>query len=187
MRQLAHTPTGSYRIDDAVIDGKPVYERGEVPEGLLTLKQLDKQKRKYGPDQRPAAWLRYIRGGPPRPDTGRGKTRPRAIAPLYDSYASPDKRPCSPAQDAVLKAARHQRRLCDECGKDTGKVLQPGEICPDCSLKRTVAKALAEDGNTAKIRRSLARDLSATLKIKYTAALDLVNQATRLNSAPPSR
>jgi hypothetical protein len=101
-----------------VIDGKPVYESGTVPEGLRTLKQLDEEGSKYAPDQKPAAWLRYILGGsaPRLVSLRRGQSRPLAIAPLYNLADSLPKRSCSPKQLSVLEAARDQRRICDHCG-----------------------------------------------------------------------
>jgi hypothetical protein len=135
MRQRAHRPTPPYCASDQFINGRPVYEAGAVPDGLLTLKQLDRQHRKYAPEQEPAAWLRYILGGtaPRLRPLRRGDARPRAIAPLYARADSLPKRSCSPKQLAVLKAARDQRRICDHCGEPGERALQPGEMCDDCA------------------------------------------------------
>lgn len=172
MRQRAHHPVSEYGEDTHVIDGKPVYEPGAVPEGLLTLKQLDKERLKYGPDQEPAAWLRYIPGG-----TLPARDRPSRVAPLYARADSVAKRPCSPAQLAVLEAARDQQLVCDECGRAGERRLQPGQRCPTCALKLDIRARIAQIGGSNRTRRSIARDLSARLDISYTAALHLVRQA----------
>ena len=56
MPQRAHRPTEPYNLTDPVINRKRVYGPGEVPEGLLTFKQLEKLQppRKYAPDQKSA-------------------------------------------------------------------------------------------------------------------------------------
>jgi hypothetical protein len=48
---------------------------------------------------------------------------------------------------------------------------------PGLLSKGEIAEARAEDGDTGKGGRSLARELTATLKVKYGRALKLVNEA----------
>jgi len=184
MRQRAHRPAPPYCVSDAVINCRPVYEAGAVPEGLLTLKQLDKQGRKYAPEQEPAAWLRYILGGtaPRLVSLRQGQARPRAIAPLYDRADSLPKRSCSPEQLAVLRAARDQRKICDHCGETAERPLQPVQMCEDCAARLEVDKALeylgatGKEFSTRKARQSLAANVSDMLNIKYPSALRLINE-----------
>lgn len=134
MRQRAHRPAPPYRAGDSVINGKPAYEAGAVPDDLLTLKQLEKLKRRYGPGQEPAAWLRYSLGGAPSTSSPSrdGSARPLAVAPLYSITETVPKRLCSPSQLAVLEAARGLRRVCDYCGRVAERNLKPGEPCSNC-------------------------------------------------------
>lgn len=142
MRQRAHRPARPYLVSDTVIDGKPVYDAGTVPDGLLTLTQLDNRRHRYGPGQEPAAWLRYIKGGtaPRLVSLRRGQTRPREIAPLYDLAESVPKRACSPRQLAVLAAARDQRKVCDYCGQTAQQPLRPEQMCDDCAARLEIAR-----------------------------------------------
>lgn len=126
-------------MTDPVIDRKPAYLAGEVPDGLLTLKQLHELHRNYAPDQEPAAWLKVVR-------RLRGKT-PFWIAPLYALADSVPQRPTSPAQRAVLAAARDQLEICDYCGRKTNRPLQP-QICCKCA---------EEFGDTEVLRRRTRR------------------------------
>lgn len=137
MRQRAHRPIEPYNMADPVINGKPVYKPGEVPEGLLTLKQLDKlpQPRKYAPDQEPAAWLRIVNHPYHQPAI-------TTLTALYSIVDSIPKRTSSPAQLAVLKAARDQLRVCDYCGQKTQQQLLPEQICCECAAKFGDAEVL---------------------------------------------
>jgi hypothetical protein len=128
MRQQPHQPTEPYKMTDPVINGKPVYGRGEVPEGMLTLKQLGKLHRKYAPGQEPAAWLRLVN----RPYHQPAIT---TLTALYDVADSAEKRANSPAQLAVLRAARDQLRICDSCGQTTKHQLLPEPICCACAAE----------------------------------------------------
>ena len=132
MRPRAHRPALPYKVSDLVIGGKPVYEKWTFQNGLLTLHQLDELKRKYGPTQEPAAWLRYNTRWTAR---GRKYWPVRAIAPLYALEDSVPKRPCSPKQLAVLEAARKQRCICDYCGQTVARLLRPEQMCPQCAKR----------------------------------------------------
>jgi hypothetical protein len=141
VRQRPHRPTGPYNVTDSVINGKPVYGKGEVPEGLLTFKQLDQRGRKYAPGQENVAWLRLVNRPYHQPAT------PTHTA-LYDLTASISKRGNSPAQQAGHKAMHSQHRICDYCGQKTIQHLLPEQICCECA---------AEFGDTELLRRRKAR------------------------------
>jgi hypothetical protein len=130
MRQPRHQPTEPYDIADPVINGKRVYGPGEVPEGLLTFRQLEKLQppRKYAPDQKPAAWLRIVN----RPRHQPAITSLTALYTLADSIY---KRANSPAQLAVQKAMHDQHRICDYCGQKTMQHLLPEQICCECAAE----------------------------------------------------
>jgi hypothetical protein len=135
-------------MTDPVINRKSVYGPGEVPEGLLTFKQLEKLEppRKYAPDQEPAAWLRIVN----HPYHRLAITTLTALYRLADSIP---KRANSPAQQAVLKAMHDQHRICDYCGQKTIQYLLPEQICCECA---------AEFGDAELLRNRSARRFSCS-------------------------
>src|SRR5262249_50075746 len=80
-------------------------------------------------------WLRIVN----RPYHLPAITTLTALYALADSIS---KRASSPAQLAVLKAARDQLRICDYCGQKTTQQLLPEQICCECAANLRDAEVL---------------------------------------------
>ncbi|MGI5444105.1 hypothetical protein ACQEV4_44220 [Streptomyces shenzhenensis] len=118
---------------------------GAVPEGLHTKTQLDRQGLKPGGE--PLGQVLY---------------HGNCYAPLYEVTAAVAKRPCSPAQKAVLDRARDLQYVCRRCGHRDDEPLGRGRWCDSCSIPA----ALFEVHDQAQVlARELVADESAVVLV----------------------
>ncbi|MGP9023189.1 hypothetical protein ACT1U9_32895 (plasmid) [Streptomyces sp. BR1] len=88
---------------------------GDVPEGLSTKTDLDGRGLKPG-----------------SPPVGQVLYHGNCYAPLYEDTQAVAKRPCSPAQRAVLDRARTLQYECRRCGARRNRPLGRGRWCEPC-------------------------------------------------------
>ncbi|MEV0487269.1 hypothetical protein AB0I69_42555 [Streptomyces sp. NPDC050508] len=93
----------------------------QVPEGLHTKTQLDRQGLK--PGSAPVGQVLY---------------HGNSYAPLYEATAAVAKRGCSPAQRAALGRARELQHRCRRCGVCEEEPLGRGRFCDPCRYAMTM-------------------------------------------------
>lgn len=93
----------------------------QVPEGLHTRTQLSHQGLKPG-----------------SPPVGQVLYHGNSYAPLFEVAAAVAKRPCSPAQRAVLQRARELQYHCRRCGTLESEPLGKGRFCDPCRYAMTM-------------------------------------------------
>ncbi|TJZ41220.1 hypothetical protein FCH28_37690 [Streptomyces piniterrae] len=118
---------------------------GDVPEGLFTKTDLDRQGFKPGSD--PVGQVLY---------------HGNSYAPLYEAAKAVPKRTCSPAQRAVLDRARELQYQCRRCGVRRHYPLGRGRWCEPCSY---TAALYADHAKARQFARELVDDLDAVLLV----------------------
>ncbi|MEV5204917.1 hypothetical protein [Streptomyces sp. NPDC053720] len=118
---------------------------GDVPEGLSTKTDLDRQGFRPGSD--PVGQVLY---------------HGNSYAPLYANDEAVPKRACSPAQKAALDRARELQYECRRCGVRRDYRLGRGRWCEPCSYAAELYAAHQAVGQYA---RGLVGDRAATLVV----------------------
>jgi hypothetical protein len=117
----------------------------DVPDGLFTKTQLAEQGLK--PAAEPVGQVLY---------------HGNCYAPLYERASAVAKRPCTPAQRAVLDRARELQRVCRRCGTREGEPLGKGRWCAACT---PAARMWEQHVQAQALARELVVDPAAVLLV----------------------